>query len=287
MSYAGDVIMKLSKEVEQIHSSQPNLDHFGRCYVVASRVLKEFLGIDWLEQHVMGTSAPTDFFRNDWATSERKNVHVLRVIQLAEMLLNLQPVPDFREVIDKLKTDPAVEATFAELEVGRLLFLNRVPFRFVKRRQRKGSDYDLELNLNGVIVCADTKCKLESTARGLDTIVTSLKDGRKQLPNDKPGMFFVKVPQSWNPQGDDFSHIKDFDEIAKMYFFGTGAYKGTEHVVSIAFYFSLALDFGTTASILLAYEVENPRHRHTKEVNYKILGSPDTSKWIDIKAACE
>ena len=286
-SIAEKLFGELKNIVAQVKTEHPKYDHFDRSYFVSMIVLQQFLGQEWLDKHVTGTAAPTDFLQNDWSTPTRKNTHVLRVIQLAELLLNLQYVPNFREVLGQLKKDN-IEATFAELEVGRLLVINRAPFRFVKKTGKIGSDYDIELILDGVTICADTKCKLETTARGIDTVIDSLRTARRQLPNDKPGMAFVKVPQTWNPKGDDDSHLKDFEEIAKQFFLGRGAYKGTQHIVAIGFYFSLALEFENTMGIILSHQSVNPRHRHPKNINYNILGNPNKDmRWISIIEACK
>jgi hypothetical protein len=283
-----DVQKALATLISDLRIAQPNYTHHDRCYMTGLMLLRNFVGPEWMEKHVTGKTAPTVFFKNDWATEERRNTHKVRVIHLAEFLINLQFVPNFRELLIRLKGG-SIEPTFAELEVGKLLLLNRVPFRFVKTTGKKGADYDLELNLNGIIVCADTKCKLETTSRGIDTVLASLKTARGQLPDDKPGMVFVKVPQSWNPDGTDDGHRKDMKEIANAFFVGRGAYKGTKHVVAVNFYFSLALEFPAgTIPVLLCQDFVNENHRHSKDVNWNILGHPNKNygAWIDIIKMC-
>jgi hypothetical protein len=240
---SADVQTVIVKSISDIRTKNPNYSHHDLCVVTAMMIVKEFLGLDWMQRHVTGTGAPTDFFKNDWSTEARANMHKLRLIYLAEFLINLQFVPNFKELLAKFKENDLIEATFAELEVGRIIFLNRVPFRFVRATGKKKSDYDLELCVGGIATAADTKCKLETTSRSVDTVLGSLKAARSQLPDDKPGMIFVKVPQTWNPSGTDDGILKDMREISDAFFIGRGAYKGTKHVVAVNFYLSLALEF--------------------------------------------
>ena len=92
------------------------------------RVIWHFLGLSWVESHVMNKAAPTDFFRNDWSTDERRDVHFRRVIDFAEMLYNLQWTEGFERLLLQLNDNLGIEGTFAELEVGKLLMIHGVAF---------------------------------------------------------------------------------------------------------------------------------------------------------------
>jgi hypothetical protein len=107
----------------------------------------------------------------------------------------LQAVPGFDECITRMR-DGDIEGTYAELDFGRMLYLNKVPFRFVVPQGTTGFDYDIEVEYrNGVVAAADAKCKIESTDFGESTIKNTLNKARKQLPDASPGIVFVKVPQ--------------------------------------------------------------------------------------------
>ena len=159
--------------------------------MVATDVLLNFLGLEWLKVHVLAEEGPTDFFKNANDTFDQKIAHTFRVIHLAEMLLNLQPVPGFSFVLSGLKGGE-IESRFAELEIAKLMFFYRVPFRFMPPSER-GHSYDLELKWGDEIVATDTKCKYEKTPRGVQTVVSTLVKSRDQLPKDKPGFFFHKA----------------------------------------------------------------------------------------------
>jgi hypothetical protein len=91
-----------------------------------------------------------------------------------------------------------VEASFAAFEIGRTLRRASVRFRFVKPQGVKGKDYDYEAYPNNAdTVCIEGKCTLRSTSVSDDTIRRALNDARQQLPKDKPGVIFVRVPEIW------------------------------------------------------------------------------------------
>jgi hypothetical protein len=117
-----------------------------------------------------------------------------RVMDPAEVIYNLQPVPGFDECITRMRAGD-IEGTYAELDFGRMLYLNKVPFRFVVPQGTTGRDYDIEIEYpNGTIASADAKCKIEGTDFSSNTIENTLKKARKQLPDSMPGIVFVKVP---------------------------------------------------------------------------------------------
>jgi len=256
-------------------------DHLGRCYVVSGWICMGFLGVPWTEAHVMSDSAPTNFFRN--SKSKERWIGSLRATHLAEMLVNLRHVGGFDKVIKMIK-EGDIEAGFAELEVGKLLAINSRQFRFNVPSGIKGKDFDLEIKFGDITACADTKCKVEDTERSKKTLLHSLHAAQKQLPGDRPSIIFVKLPQTWNPDGQDDSHLSAMQEVCDEFFRGTG------RVVSVVFYFSLALDFAENQSgaIYVAREINNPNHRFDKQVNWEVMSSFDhlPPHWFDLVKMC-
>jgi len=62
---------------------------------------------------------------------------------------------------------------------------------------KKGSDYDVEVFYpDGFAVLADAKCKFEATEINPQSILISLEKARKQLPDDRAGIIFTKVPRA-------------------------------------------------------------------------------------------
>jgi hypothetical protein len=125
-----------------------------------------------------------------------------RICELADMLMNLQHVGGFEEPFSKLKTDN-IEAAFDAFEIGGTLHRSSVRFQFMKPQGVKGKDYDYEAYPNSRdTVCIEGKCKLSSTSLSDATIQLTLDKAREQLPENKPGVIFVRVPGAW--AGDDY-----------------------------------------------------------------------------------
>jgi hypothetical protein len=152
------------------------------------------MGADWVERHIVSDNRKKGFLSIDESEPHRREISCLRVMDLAEVVYNLQPVPGFDECIARMR-DGDIEGTYAELDFGRMLYLNQVPVRFVVPQGTIGLDYDIEIEYpGGVVASADAKCKIEGTEFGENTIKNTLNKARKQLPDDMPGIVFVKVP---------------------------------------------------------------------------------------------
>jgi hypothetical protein len=273
-------LRRLARDVRARHPAGGGL--WWLSYGVAMRVLIAFLGIEWAERHVMGSSSPTDFFKNDWSNETRRNMHLMRVVHLADMLLNLQYAPNFTSVLGQLKRGD-IEPTYAELEAAKLLYWSGVPFRFV-HPSGHGRTHDLELSWAGHNVCADTKCRIETSERSYKTTLDRLSSNINQLPPSTPGMFFVRLPQSWNADGRDISHMSEMQSLADAFF------RGTRRVVALVFFFSLAVEFEQfTAPVILMRTFVNPNHRHDTSVDWNIFSNfPEIqpASWIDVFRIC-
>jgi hypothetical protein len=119
-------------------------------------------------------------------------------MDFSETLVNLQYIEGFDERCHLLRSGQ-IEATVAELEFGRFLYMHDIEFKFVAPSGKKGEDYDCAITYSdGVIVCADAKCRMEASAIDPKMIKHALEIARrKNLPKDRPGIIFVKVPQTW------------------------------------------------------------------------------------------
>jgi hypothetical protein len=196
---------------------------------LASGVLRAFMSADWIERHVISDSRKKGFLSIDESDPHLREMSFFRVMDLAEVIYNLQPVPGFDECITRMR-DGDIEGTYAELDFGRMLYLNKVPFRFVVPQGTAGLDYDIEVAYpNEIVASADAKCKIEGTDFSENTIENTLKKARKQLPDSMPGIVFVKVPPRW---------IADPNSVADMLQVARSFLRGTRRVVSVKFYSS-------------------------------------------------
>jgi hypothetical protein len=219
---------------------------------LATGVLRAFMNADWVERHIVADGRKKGFLSIDESDPLRREMSFFRVMDLAEVIYNLQPVPGFDECITRMR-DGDIEGTYTELDFGRMLYLNKVPFRFVVPQGATGFDYDIEIEYpNSVIAAADAKCKIETTDFSENTIRNTLNKARKQLPASSPGIVFVKVPPRW---------IADAKNVAAMLEVARSFLRRTRRVVSVKYYSSPI----TFADNML-------RHDHA----YKELSNPVT-----------
>ena len=164
-------------------------------------VLDHFLGEPWLRDHVLyGCTYPGYLAMNPTMVDEDYGIdkaHTQRVLQLAEALFNLQGAPGLDQCLDRLFRGQ-IESTMAELDFGMFMRIQGTDFQYVTPSGVKGQDYDVEiLYPGGQIACGDIKCKLDGSAFTRRGLFNTLKKTRCQLPADRPGIAFVKVPQEW------------------------------------------------------------------------------------------
>jgi hypothetical protein len=258
-----DTIQKFPPEIRFEHSK--------RSFWLSIAVLRHFFGPEWVEEHVgLGRDSP-GFLRLTSAIvdKEKSEISTFKIVDLAEILLNLQDIPGIEIVVDKMK-HAHIEPTFAEFDFGKMLYCSEASFRFVKPVQKKGLDYDVEIVLSdGLIVCADAKCKLEGKEFSEKTVMNSLREARKQVPPDRPSFIFVKVPAGWmsnrSPKG-------PLNEIAKAFL------RETQRVASIKFYISeIIYNNGFITHNQMFKEISNPNNRFDKHRNWDIFAKPESS----------
>ena len=173
-----------------------------RVYGLAQYVLAYFLGMDWVSSHVHRPADAADYLRagptsGPGARPDDGGRHLLRVINLAELLLTVQHVPGFESPLKQLQSD-SVEATIGELTAAMILIRNGTPVRFGTSVRQSNETFDLEVQLpSGARGCCEAKSKVESTALSDASIRQSIRDARAQLPSNAPGIVFLSVPQTW------------------------------------------------------------------------------------------
>jgi hypothetical protein len=158
-----------------------------------------------------------------------------------------------------------VEASLAELEIGRMLYVHDYKFQFNERQAVKRRDYDLEIQLDRWSVCADVKCKLEITPITATTIISTLEKGRAQLPDNRPGILFVKVPQKWSNR---YLYPQLIADSTRRFFM-----RGSGRIASVKFYMA-SLEMGENGYISQTHkfmEIANPRNRFDRDRSWELF----------------
>jgi hypothetical protein len=245
-----------------------------RTVLVANSIIAHFLGRDWFAAHIRHDARKPGFLNYDFSSDERREATSFRVIELAESLFNLQNIPGFDETIAQMKGGgDKIEATCAELDFGRFLYIHDVDFRFNLPSGKKGADYDVELIYpGGLAVPADAKCKLESTDIDPHSIGKTLEKGRTQLPPNRPGVIFLKVPQSW---------VADTAIAAEMVSEGQRFFRNTDRIISVKFYVShLSIGNGVVLHRHAVREITNECSEFNDGRNWDLFTDhPVPSSW--------
>ncbi len=254
----------------------------GRTYYVAGAIVIATLGTNWFDRHINTQAAKTDFFRNDALGDPQRELDgFMRVIRLGEMIYNLLDVGGFRHVLNDMRTKNP-EPTFAEMEAASILFHERVPFYFKVPEGELGSDYDLEILVQGVPVCAEVKCRIEISEPNSERLIGRLKAAQAQLPADRPGVIMCKLPAPWIHDLSDARGVRAMESAAESFL------RQTERVVSVICWHNVAKDFGgLDATLVLLREFLNPTHRFDRSHNWKVLG-PEVSNviWTNLATVC-
>jgi hypothetical protein len=124
----------------------PQGDLTMRAYGLGLLVLDGFFGRQWTERHIMNDRAQRGFL-NRFSDDERFARSVGRILDLAELVIGMAPVPFVGTSFSQL-IEGAVESGVAELEAAKLLLFNGVRFRFVEQSNVKGRDFDILITLD-------------------------------------------------------------------------------------------------------------------------------------------
>jgi hypothetical protein len=240
-----------SKALQEAFDQIPKeLNGATQSFALASAVVRGFLGEKWLDRYVMPNRRRPGFLTMNETNGASLDMSAYRIMDLAELLYNLQNVPGFDECIARMRNGD-IEGTHAELDFGRMLYLHKIRFRYVIPSGLKGRDYDVDVIYpNGLAVCGDAKCKVETTEFGTKTIDDTLEKARSQLPADRPGIVFVKLPPKW-------MEIPNFATISAAV--ARDFLRTTKRVVSVKYYTSPITFIDDMLKVQHAFqEVSNP-----------------------------
>lgn len=169
-----------------------------RVVEAAESVLHFYLGEDWMRTKVYAKT-PDGFLRPD-AGEQDQSRGAYRVVELAEMLLNMQQVDGIRTRIVDLQKE-SLEGGVAELQGAAILHSSGIRIRFkeetkgVELDAKQGGNFDLIAEISGLNVNCEMKSKCQdSKPTGLRR---RLKRARGQLPEGAPNLVFIRIPGSW------------------------------------------------------------------------------------------
>jgi hypothetical protein len=250
-----------------------------RAFALSAYITTVLLGRIWQDRYMHWDSSHAGMFKISPPGTLGMTRPAFWHLELAETLFNLRHVCGFRYVLREMKQaadDAKVQATFAELDFGRLLRLHRIPFRFRRPQSKTQQDYDYELRMwDGTVVCADAKCKLEDTAVSAKSIENTLRKGYTQLPPDRPSMLFVKVSQHWLESPEI---MRELIPISRKFL------RDVSRIVSLAYFVPHLSVEGGLQSRQMYLEINNDRNKFDPNRDWHIFEDhpPPKDDWHDL-----
>ncbi len=247
------------------------------CYYVFAH----FFGEPWLHDHVLAGCRYPGFLSMRPIMQDGMGIdkdHTLRAVQLAEVLFNLQGVPGLEHCLDRMFSGQ-IEPTMAELDFGMFLRRQGVPFSYVAPSGAKTQDYDVDVPYEGgPIACGDIKCKIEGRGYSEATVLNSLRKVRQQLPADRPGIAFVKVPRDWVDGSTGNLGVGENVAETLAKFFST-----TKRMVLVVFYTKLTFELPHGTAIRhVALERENASSRYSQDRSWRLFDEVrEAPDWVN------
>jgi hypothetical protein len=250
-------------------------------YLLSFEIIKKTTNANWIYDYLKNkTKSDKYLFQLDKKrdTIESKK-HRTRIFLFAEILYNLQYIPEIQYVFEKFGNDD-FESTFIELEFAKYIYRSGRKFRFNKPSGQKGYDYDIYIELNYKEAVGEIKSKLETTVFDPKKTLNTIKSAKKQLPQSQENIIFIKIPEIW---GTEESKLQLLATEIKKYI------DKSERILTIILLWNIWIIPDDSDFVLLIStqeirnvnsELENvkfPNNIFTAKVD---LGEPDP--WIDL-----
>ena len=166
-------------------------------FAMSATLLRTLVGEQWCDENLVGAEKADPYLVTSSAKPADRIKIQARIVALGELVYNLQRVPGARDRFSRIQRS-SLEIAISDLEAARLLSLSERTFHFVEEQHVKGFDYDIEVTFRpDLTLCCESKCKLETTELSHRTMFNSLRKAASQLPAEKPGAIFVKIPEPW------------------------------------------------------------------------------------------
>lgn len=229
-----------------------------RAFDLAIHILLHFLGQEWVRKERESKEGLLSDSKLGSPSKKESWESTGKPIRLAELLLNLQDVVGFEEVVNNLRKGD-LESYFAELESAGMLLAAGFRFGFVKPVGQRGKDYDIVVTLeDGSTVPLEVESKAIATTLSEKTISNTIEHARQQLPSDKPGFILIRIPDGWSDQA-------EFNQIMK-----SGVFQGIKQsgrIVGVLVWWKeyVSFDGGLVRTISRHLNFLNPGSRNKPE----------------------
>lgn len=253
-------------------------------YRMESVIIRYFLGDEWFEKHC-GLRAKPNFLAPIFGDSDEPDWNYsIHILLLAEMLYNLQDIGGFGVCLQHM-SGMQTESGFAELQVGSVLKKAAIDFRYLDPNSPQKPRYDLEMMFPHGTACGEIKCKSQNKEPTPVRVAKAIQTARQQIPPDKVGIVFIKLPQHWVKEGNrDATKAADITIPVDMRETVANELAKTTRIKKVIFYvLHKAVDpsFGIGATHFTA-EMRSPLNDADSPWNPEITRPASSSTWTSI-----
>ncbi|TGD76072.1 hypothetical protein E4634_00540 [Mangrovimicrobium sediminis] len=166
----------------------------------ARAVLFGIFGVEWCERHIFSGTVERIINRKD--DDGRSLWAEIVICNFADRCYELREVNGFDDWVERAKTRNDLEAMHTEIWVASALLDEGYSVEFIKETGEKGEDYDIEVIVNGVPICVESKAIVSHDDFSAQRLLNKLKKARKQLPSNRKGVISISLPETWmsNPE---------------------------------------------------------------------------------------
>lgn len=184
-------------------------------HTLAKGFIDALLGAGWTSDQIDREGKPATqkrssaYLHPQARSDEMRGLKLHRINELARRLYQLQSFRWFDAMVKKFANDTLSGAAF-EADVALALMV--LPFEVTHRTEvgLKREDYDISYSLGGADVAVEVKTKDDATIYSKRTLEKTLSDASSQLPLDRPGVVFLRVPFSW---ASDMDIAGEYDRV--------------------------------------------------------------------------
>jgi hypothetical protein len=198
---ASDGIVEMRKAID---AQFPDVPAASRDLSVATLVIENNLGIEWVKRHIDGQairSGGSNYLRSRPSNSMERHERYLRVMELGRRVFELGQERFAERLLENLRRRDLAGAAF-EADVVRMLVSLPMVVDLRAERGTKGGDYDIDLWLRPDLCWAfEVKTCADHSLYSDKALSRTLDRARSQLPATGIGIIFLKVPTQWLGSG--------------------------------------------------------------------------------------
>ncbi|MEX0959538.1 MAG: hypothetical protein WDZ63_09650 [Burkholderiales bacterium] len=231
-----------------------NHDQVAVYYAMACKVIRFYLGSDWVTTNVQLSDTPDSFMQNGFdERSDSRFVHQHRVIYLADYLFRLRVCPGFDILCERFHRQNT-KSSFAEAQIAASFLDEELQVNITATTGKRGEDFDFTVSREGLNISVEVTSR-DVAPLSVETVINTLQKKRTQVPTDRPAVLYIVIPTEWTADGKTAEAI--FAESTTAFF------RNSARINAVVFVWEPMIIINEGMIVGLAqrpYEHPHPRH---------------------------